>query len=85
MLLKLDLQLGISDSQGSAADVAMCAMLEIERNVRLKELGWRLLLQVRLFFLQYNAFWLTSDNFITSGKPPLFGFSFDVNRSEADR
>ncbi|XP_066325911.1 DNA polymerase I A, chloroplastic-like isoform X2 [Miscanthus floridulus] len=32
--------------QGSAADVAMCAMLEIKRNVRLKELGWRLLLQV---------------------------------------
>ncbi|TVU16259.1 hypothetical protein EJB05_39812, partial [Eragrostis curvula] len=32
--------------QGSAADVAMCAMLEIDRNVRLKELGWTLLLQV---------------------------------------
>ncbi|XP_043689413.1 DNA polymerase I A, chloroplastic/mitochondrial [Telopea speciosissima] len=32
--------------QGSAADVAMCAMLEISRNARLKELGWRLLLQV---------------------------------------
>ncbi|OVA11500.1 DNA-directed DNA polymerase [Macleaya cordata] len=32
--------------QGSAADVAMCAMLEISRNSRLKELGWRLLLQV---------------------------------------
>ncbi|CAI0437155.1 unnamed protein product [Linum tenue] len=32
--------------QGSAADVAMCAMLEITRNERLKELGWRLLLQV---------------------------------------
>ncbi|KAL9232653.1 hypothetical protein vseg_007735 [Gypsophila vaccaria] len=32
--------------QGSAADVAMCAMLEIERNMRLKELGWKLLLQV---------------------------------------
>ncbi|CAK9150260.1 unnamed protein product [Ilex paraguariensis] len=31
--------------QGSAADVAMCAMLEIEKNARLKELGWRLLLQ----------------------------------------
>ncbi|TVU43034.1 hypothetical protein EJB05_09465 [Eragrostis curvula] len=31
---------------GSAADVAMCAMLEIERNTRLKEIGWRLLLQV---------------------------------------
>ncbi|KAH9621059.1 hypothetical protein KSS87_011840 [Heliosperma pusillum] len=31
---------------GSAADVAMCAMLEIERNARLKELGWKLLLQV---------------------------------------
>jgi hypothetical protein len=46
LLLKLDLQLGISDHQGSAADVAMCAMLEIERNVHLKELGWRLLLQV---------------------------------------
>ncbi|XP_047970540.1 DNA polymerase I B, chloroplastic/mitochondrial-like [Salvia hispanica] len=32
--------------QGSAADVAMCAMLQISRNKRLKELGWRLLLQV---------------------------------------
>jgi DNA polymerase-1 len=32
--------------QGSAADVAMCAMLEIDRNTRLKELGWTLLLQV---------------------------------------
>ncbi|KAK3141378.1 hypothetical protein QOZ80_4BG0333170 [Eleusine coracana subsp. coracana] len=32
--------------QGSAADVAMCAMLEIDRNIRLKELGWTLLLQV---------------------------------------
>lgn len=32
--------------QGSAADVAMCAMLEISRNARLKELGWKLLLQV---------------------------------------
>ncbi|KAL6999320.1 DNA-directed DNA polymerase [Sarracenia purpurea var. burkii] len=32
--------------QGSAADVAMCAMLEISKNARLEELGWRLLLQV---------------------------------------
>ncbi|CAH9140376.1 unnamed protein product [Cuscuta epithymum] len=32
--------------QGSAADVAMCAMLEISKNQRLKELGWKLLLQV---------------------------------------
>lgn len=32
--------------QGSAADVAMCAMLEISKNARLKELGWKLLLQV---------------------------------------
>ncbi|GFP98123.1 DNA polymerase i b chloroplastic/mitochondrial [Phtheirospermum japonicum] len=32
--------------QGSAADVAMCAMLQISRNARLKELGWRLILQV---------------------------------------
>ncbi|KAL0864479.1 hypothetical protein Bca101_043597 [Brassica carinata] len=32
--------------QGSAADVAMCAMLEITTNQRLKELGWKLLLQI---------------------------------------
>ncbi|XP_073268823.1 DNA polymerase I A, chloroplastic/mitochondrial isoform X2 [Populus alba] len=32
--------------QGSAADVAMCAMLEISKNNRLRELGWKLLLQV---------------------------------------
>ncbi|KAJ7529979.1 hypothetical protein O6H91_15G073700 [Diphasiastrum complanatum] len=32
--------------QGSAADVAMCAMLEISRNHTLKELGWKLVLQV---------------------------------------
>ncbi|KAJ6950443.1 hypothetical protein NC651_004188 [Populus alba x Populus x berolinensis] len=32
--------------QGSAADVAMCAMLEISKNTRLQELGWKLLLQV---------------------------------------
>ncbi|KAL0320784.1 UNVERIFIED_CONTAM: DNA polymerase I A, chloroplastic/mitochondrial [Sesamum radiatum] len=32
--------------KGSAADVAMCAMLQISKNARLKELGWRLLLQV---------------------------------------
>ncbi|KAL5730852.1 DNA-directed DNA polymerase [Ranunculus cassubicifolius] len=32
--------------QGSAADVAMCAMLQISKNARLKELGWKLLLQV---------------------------------------
>ncbi|KAI9082411.1 hypothetical protein K1719_035834 [Acacia pycnantha] len=32
--------------QGSAADVAMCAMLQISKNTRLKELGWKLLLQV---------------------------------------
>ncbi|KAM7489740.1 hypothetical protein LguiB_027224 [Lonicera macranthoides] len=32
--------------QGSAADIGMCALLEISKNARLKELGWRLLLQV---------------------------------------
>ncbi|BFI30949.1 DNA polymerase I [Marchantia polymorpha subsp. ruderalis] len=32
--------------QGSAADVAMCAMLEINTNKELLDLGWRLLLQV---------------------------------------
>jgi hypothetical protein len=29
----------------------MCAMLEIDRNARLKELGWKLLLQVSILFL----------------------------------
>ncbi|AQK93396.1 DNA polymerase I B chloroplastic/mitochondrial [Zea mays] len=32
--------------KGTAADVAICAMLEIDRNTRLKELGWTLLMQV---------------------------------------
>ncbi|XP_020235315.1 DNA polymerase I A, chloroplastic/mitochondrial [Cajanus cajan] len=32
--------------QGSAADVAMCAMIQISNNKQLKELGWKLLLQV---------------------------------------
>ncbi|KAL0302053.1 UNVERIFIED_CONTAM: DNA polymerase I A, chloroplastic/mitochondrial [Sesamum radiatum] len=34
------------NKHGSAADVAMCAMLQISKNARLKKLGWRLLLQV---------------------------------------
>ena len=33
--------------QGSAADIATAAMLAIAANERLKELGWKLLLQVR--------------------------------------
>jgi len=65
LLLKLDLQCGISDHQGSAADVVMCAMLEIERNARLKELGWRLLLQVRLLFF-FIIQCILADKFITS-------------------
>lgn len=32
--------------QGGAADVVMMAMLKIHRNYRLKELGWRMILQV---------------------------------------
>ncbi|XP_057430438.1 DNA polymerase I A, chloroplastic/mitochondrial-like isoform X3 [Lotus japonicus] len=32
--------------QGSAADVAMCAMLQIANHKQLKELGWKLLLQI---------------------------------------
>ena len=32
--------------QGSAADIAAAAMLAINRNARLTELGWRLLLQI---------------------------------------
>lgn len=33
--------------QGSAADVATAAMLAIDRNERLRELGWTMLLQAR--------------------------------------
>jgi DNA polymerase-1 len=33
--------------QGSAADVASAAMLSIVRDAALKEMGWKLLLQVR--------------------------------------
>ena len=32
--------------QGGAADIAMLAMLELKRSARLKEIGWRLLMQV---------------------------------------
>lgn len=45
--------------QGSAADVAMCAMIQISNNKKLKELGWKLLLQVisslTNFFLNFLA------------------------------
>jgi hypothetical protein len=34
------------NTTGTAADVAMCAMLGIDRNTRLKELGWTLLMRV---------------------------------------
>ena len=34
--------------QGSAADVATVAMLQINRNQRLRDLGWTMLLQVGL-------------------------------------
>jgi len=45
--------------QGSAADVAMLAMLEISKNKQLKELGWKLLLQVNIsakICLVYNLY-----------------------------
>lgn len=48
--------MNVGPLQGSAADVAMCAMLEISKNSRLRELGWRLLLQVihhHFFFLSF--------------------------------
>ena len=32
--------------QGGAADIAMLAMLELTRNQELKDMGWRLLMQV---------------------------------------
>ena len=44
--------------QGSAADVAMCAMLEISKNKQLKQLGWKLLLQVKLVFSIYSPLFL---------------------------
>ncbi len=37
--------------QGSAADVATAAMLSIDACQELKELGWKMLLQVLLLFL----------------------------------
>ncbi|PIA63953.1 hypothetical protein AQUCO_00201341v1 [Aquilegia coerulea] len=51
--------------QGSAADVAMCAMLEISKNARLRELGWKLLLQV-VFIFSLN------DTFVTMNRTTLF-------------
>ena len=35
--------------QGSAADVVMCAMINLWRSEVLKKLGWKLLLQVRVY------------------------------------
>ena len=32
--------------QGGAADIAMLAMLELSRNQKLKDMGWKLLMQV---------------------------------------
>jgi DNA polymerase I len=32
--------------QGGAADIIMASMIKIARNQRLKELGWKLLMQV---------------------------------------
>lgn len=39
--------------QGSAADVAMLAMLEISNNKELKDLGWKLLLQVYIYIKNF--------------------------------
>lgn len=53
--------------QGSAADVAMLAMLEISKNKQLKELGWKLLLQVNICaknFLVYNLYPHSLSSFI---------------------
>ena len=45
--------------QGSAADVATVAMLQISRNHRLRDLGWTMLLQVGLACkVQGAAGWL---------------------------
>ena len=33
---------------GGASDIVMMAMLKLSRNQRLKELGWRMILQVTL-------------------------------------
>jgi len=38
--------------QGSAADVATAAMISINKCGRLKELGWKLLLQVRILLFE---------------------------------
>lgn len=59
--------------QGSAADVAMCAMLQISKNARLKELGWRLLLQVNsLSFPSPQTTAPIEQNGKTKGLPPQY-------------
>jgi hypothetical protein len=60
----------------------MCAMLEIERNTRLKELGWRLLLQVHLLFVQNNAFCLTTLHL--KRRANHYRVFFDVNEKEVN-
>ena len=48
--------------QGSAADVATAAMISINKCGRLKELGWKLLLQVRCCLSQQARLHTASDD-----------------------
>jgi len=50
--------------QGSAADVAMLAMLEISKNKQLKELGWKLLLQVKYLCKDSSCLYSLSSLFV---------------------
>ena len=42
--------------QGSAADVATAAMISISRDEELRDMGWRMLLQVRNSIMLCNKF-----------------------------
>jgi hypothetical protein len=49
----------LASAQGSAADVATAAMLSIGRCQQLRDLGWKLLLQVCCALRPIAALWFT--------------------------
>lgn len=66
-------------SQGSAADVAMCAMLEINRNQELRDLGWKLLLQVGFGGCRFVSF--TCSLIFLAGSPNSYVRRFMMRSS----
>lgn len=54
----------------------MCAMLEISNNKQLKELGWKLLLQVNIYAKNFSVM---ISVFIFCQVPLKYLYSFDFN------